>query len=206
MSVITMTQAMANQITRLSWGQQRFDVTSRSIFGAQAIESGAPLWTAEFDIKPLLESEAGLWKATFLKLGGQTNRLEMWDVRRPVPLGTMRGTMVLDSAAAQGDTTVTISTDSGQAGKTLLQGDMLQFGSGVTQQVVMLTENATADGSGDIEITFQPPLRNAFGSGASVVWDKPKALFRRTDPDSSWNYEPRFARGFAATLLEDWRE
>lgn len=205
MSVITMTQAMANQITRMSWGQRRFDVTSRSPFGAQALESGVPLWSAEFDIKPLQESESGLWKATFLKLGGQTNQIELWDVRRPVPLGTMRGTMVLDSAAAQGDTSVTIATDSGQASRTLLQGDLLQFGTGVTQQVVMLTENATADVNGDIVITFQSPLRNNFDAGASVVWDKPKALFRRTEPDTNWNYEPFFARGFAMTLMEDWR-
>lgn len=205
MSVITMTQAMASQITRMSWGPRRFDVESRSPFGSQVIESGAPLWTAEFDVKPLRESEAGLWKATFLKLAGQTNQFELWDVRRSVPLGTMRGTMVLDSAADQGDTTATISTDSGEAGKTLLQGDMLQFGSGVTQQVVILTEDSTADVNGDILITFEHPLRNDFDAGASVVWNKPKALFRRTEPNTTWNYEPMFVRGFAMTLIEDWR-
>lgn len=205
MSVITMTQAMASQITRMSWGQRRFDVTSRSPFGAQVIESGAPLWSAEFEIKPLLESETGLWKATFLKIAGQTNQLELWDVRRPVPLGTMRGTMVLDAAAEQGDTSLTIATDAGQASKTLLQGDLLQLGTGVTQQVIMLTENATADVNGDIVITFQSPLRNDFDAGSSVVWDKPKALFRRTEPNTNWNYEPFIARGFAMTLMEDWR-
>jgi hypothetical protein len=205
MSVITMTHAMANQITRMSWGQRRFDVTSRSTFGAQALESGVPLWSAEFDIKPLLESEAGLWKATFLKLAGMTNQIELWNVRRPVPLGTMRGTMVLDSAAEQGDTSITIATDSGQASRTLLQGDLLQLGTGVTQQVIMLTENSTADVNGDIVITFQSPLRNDFDAGSSVVWDKPKVLFRRTETDTNWNYEPFIARGFAMTLMEDWR-
>lgn len=206
MTIITMTQAMANQITRMSWGQRRFDNTSRSLFGAQAIEAGAPLWTAEFDIMPLIESQAGLWKATLLKLRGQTNRMELWDVRRPAPLGTMRGGMVLADAVAQGDETATITAGSGQAGKTLLAGDMLQLGTGETQQVIMLTDNATADVNGEIVITFQAPVRNAFAAGEAVIWDRPKALFRRTDPDSQWNYEPRVARGFAMTLIEDWRE
>lgn len=205
MSIISMTQFMANQITRMSWGQRRFDVTSRSVFGSQSIESGAPLWTAEIDIKPLMESEAGLWKATMLKLRGQTNQLELWDVRRPAPLGTMRGGLVLADDAAQGDETITIAGGAGQAGATLLQGDMLQLGSGETQQVIILTENGTADVSGDIQVTFQAPLRNAFSAGATVVYDRPKALFRRTDPDFQLNYEPVFVRGFAMTLIEDWR-
>lgn len=205
MAIITMTPAMAAQITKLSWGQKRFDVTSRSMFGAQAIDSGVPLWTAEFDIAPQFERNAGLWKATLLKLAGQQNLLEMWDVRRPVPLGTMRGTMTLGADVAQGDTTATISAGSGQANATLLQGDYLQVGSGLTQQVVMLTENAAADVNGDIAVTFQPPLRNAFSSGASVTWDKPKALFRRTSSETRIDYEPVLARGFGLSLLEDWR-
>lgn len=205
MSVITMTQAMANQITRMSWGQRRFDVTSRSSFGSQAIETGVPLWSAEFDIKPLRESEAGLWKAAFLKLGGQTNQLELWDVRRPVPLGTMRGTLTLSSNVAQGATVIPFSGGSGQANKTILQGDLFQVGTGVTQQVVMAVEDASSSGAGAISVTVSPPLRNAFTSGSSVIWDKPKTLFRRTDPNTNWYYEPLFARGFAMTLIEDWR-
>lgn len=205
MAVITMTDAMAQLIERMSWGQRRFDVTSRSTFGAQAQEVGAPLWAAEFTIAPLYESRAGLWKATLLKLKGQVNQFEMWDVRRPVPLGTMRGTMTLGAGVAQGATTLPITAGVGQAGATLLQGDLLQLGSGTTQQVVMVTEDATADGAGAISVTVQPPLRNAFSPGASVTWNKPKALFRRVESDTNWNYEPFIARGFGLTLIEDWR-
>lgn len=205
MAVITMTDAMAAQISGMNWGQQRFDVTSRSPFGAQALEVGVPLWMADFSIIPLYEADAGLWKTTLLKLKGQVNQFEMWDPRRPVPLGTMRGTMTLGAGAAQGATSLAISAGAGQAGTTLLQGDMLQLGSGDTQQVVMLMEDATADGAGDITVTTQPPLRNAFSLGAAVTWEKPKALFRRTGSDSNWEYAPLVARGFSLSLVEDWR-
>lgn len=205
MSIITMTEAMAAQVTMMSWGQQRFDITSRSVFGAQSIESGAPLWTAEFQVKPLREVDTGVWKSTMLKLAGQTNQFELWDIRRPAPLGTMRGGMVLSVAAEQGDTSIIISSNSLQGGRTLLEGDMLQLGSGETQQVIILTDGAFSDSTGDIEVFFQGPLRNDFAQGATVIWDKPKALFRRTSADTQWNYEPLFARGFAMTLIEDWR-
>lgn len=205
MTIVSMTEAMALQVSRMSWGQRRFDNTSRSMFGAQSISAGVPLWTVEFEVKALREVEAGVWKSAFLRLRGQTNRFEMWDIRRPVPLGTLRGNMVIASNAAQGDETLIISTDSTYGGGTLLEGDMLQVGSGETQQVLIITQDAAADSSGDIEILFQAPLRNAFTAGATVVWNRPKALFRRTEPDTQWNYEPLFARGFAMTLLEDWR-
>lgn len=205
MAVITMTDAMAQMIERMSWGQRRFDVTSRSTFGAQAQEVGVPLWAADFSIAPLYESRAGLWKATLLKLKGQVNQFEMWDVRRPVPLGTMRGTMTLAAGSAQSATSLVISAGVGQASTTLLQGDYLQLGSGVTQQVVMVMDDATADGSGDITVTIESPLRNAFSLGESVTWNKPKALFRRVESDTNWNYEPFIARGFGLTLIEDWR-
>lgn len=205
MAIITMTDAMAAQVAGMNWGQRRFDVTSRSPFGAQALEIGAPLWLADFSVIPVYEAGAGLWKTTLLKLQGQVNQFEMWDLRRPVPLGTMRGSMTLGSAAASGATALVISGGVGQAGKTLLEGDMLQLGSGETQQVVMVMDPATADGSGDIAVTIQPPLRNAFSLGETVVWERPKALFRRLESESSWEYAPLVTRGFALSFIEDWR-
>lgn len=205
MAVITMTDAMAAQISGMSGGQRRFDVTSRSIFGAQAQEVGAPLWAADFAVVPMHEAGAGLWKAAMLKLQGQVNQFEMWDPRRPVPLGTMRGTMTLGAGAAKGATSLAIAAGVGQAGATLLQGDLLQFGTGTTQQVVMVMEDATADGAGDISVTVQPPLRNAFSLGAAVTWEKPKALFRRVGSDSNWDYVPVVTQGITMAFIEDWR-
>lgn len=205
MAVITMTDLQALQIAGMRWGQRRFELTSRSPFGAQALEMGAPLWTVDFSVKPLTEAEAGPWKATLLRLAGQLNQFELWDVRRPVPLGTMRGSMTLAVGASAGATALSVTAGAGQAGTTLLAGDLLQLGSGATQQVVMVMADATANGSGTISLTVQPPLRTSHSNGAAVTWEKPKALFRREDSDSSWSYVPKVAEGFGMTLVEDWR-
>ena len=96
-------------------------------------------------------------------------------------------------------------TASGQGSKTLLAGDYLGIGAGTTQQVVMVTADAAANASGVITVSFEPPLRNALTAGAAVAWDRPKALFRRADSRSAWEYEPGTVKGMSLSLVEDWR-
>jgi len=182
------------------WEQQRMDVEFRSMFGAQAIEGSAPLWATTITAS-LKRPE--LWQALMLQLRGRTNQLALWNHGRPVPKGTMRGTMTA-GATAQGATAMTV-TATGQGSRTLLAGDYLGVGSGLTQQVVMLTADATANASGVIAVAFEPALRNALSAGAAVTWDRPKALFRSTESKASWEYAPGTVRGMSLRLLEDWR-
>lgn len=204
MAVITLTQMMASQIETMSWGQRRNDAASRSLFGAQVIEVAGPLWLCDFKVAALVERQGSAWKSLMLRLRGQTNQLELWDVRRPVPYGTMRGAMGLTAQGAQGASTLAISAV-GQASKTLLTGDLLQLGTSVTQQVVMVTADATSDMSGNIVVNIEPQLRNTFVSGSAVTWDRPKTLFRRIESETKWDYSPRVIRGFTVSLIEDWR-
>lgn len=184
-----------------TWRQQRNDVEFRSMFGAQAQEASGPLWSTS------IESTAKrpeLWQALMMQLRGKTNQLALWNMGRPQPLGTMRGSMTLGTTA-QGATSLVI-TAAGQASKTLLAGDYLGVGSGLTQQVVMICADAISNGSGVITVTTEPALRNAFASGAGVTWYRPCALFRRTDSIAQWEYKPGgVVEGMSLSLLEDWR-
>lgn len=205
MSVITFPDSLVDKVSRLPWGQQRNDLEFRSIFGAQAIEGSGPLWTAAIEFGDMLESESGAVQALIMQLRGRTNQLALWNLARPAPLGTMRGSMVLNASVAQGATQMDVNGGVSEAAKTLLAGDFLGIGSGLTQQVVMVTGNTISGGSGVVTVTFEPPLRNAFAAGASVTWDKPKALFRRQSSKSSWDYASVLASGFSIDLLEDSR-
>jgi hypothetical protein len=205
-AVITPSAALVAQFsTGFAWGQRRSDVTSESVFGSQSIEIAGPRWTCSLAAVAMLNAQAGAWQALLLSLKGKVNQLALWNEGRPLPLGTMRGTMTLNASAALGDTTLSITAGGGQAGKTLLAGDMLGLGTGLTQQVIMLNADATANGSGVIVATFDQPLRNAFASSAAVTWDHPAALFRQTGGDIAWQYDNPVVRGFALSLLEDWR-
>ena len=184
-----------------TWAQQRNDVEFRSMFGAQAQEAAAPLWLTTITGT---SKRPELWQAMLLQLRGKTNQLALWNMGRPQPKGTMRGAMIL-GAATQGATTLII-TASGQAGKTLLAGDFLGVGSGATQQVVMITADATASGSAVIVVSTEPALRNPFATGATVTWYRPCALFRRKDSGSQWDYTPGgVVSGLSLDLIEDCR-
>src|SRR5690349_24203932 len=183
MSIITFPDSL--KVARVTWAQQRNDVEFRSGFGAQAVELAGPLWSVTLEAAPGREADSGGWQALGMQLRGRTNQLELWNHARPVPRGTMRGTMMLNSGAAHGATTLSIVA-SGQASKTLLQGDLLGIGDNLTQQVVMVVADATSDGSGIISVTVEPPLRNTFLLGEAITWNKPKALFRRVNSRFSW--------------------
>lgn len=204
MSVITFPTTLT--VRSMRWEQQRNDNEYRSVFGAQAVEVSAPLWAVSIVGKQTDDSSAGEFKALLLSLKGRVNQLEIWDQMRPAPIGTMRGTMTFNAGAAAGATTIAVVA-AGQAAKTLLKGDLLGFGTGITQQVVMVMADATSDGSGIISVTVQPPLRNAFLAAAAVAWDKPKALFRQAGSSmrTGWDYSEMLVTGFNLDLLEDWR-
>lgn len=185
-----------------TWGQQRNDIEFRSVFGSQSVEGSAPLWTTTLNASPDPQGVGG-WQALILQLRGRANQLALWNMGRPQPLGTMRGTMTM-AAAAQGATALTI-TAAGQSGKTLVPGDYLGVGSGLTQQVVMVVVGGVANASGVISVTTEPPLRNAFAASSAVTWYRPCALFRQARSPAEWDHLPGVTRGMSLDLLEDWR-
>lgn len=191
------------------WGQRRYDVmmASDSNGAQQARLLGPPRWTLQL-VQPqmLSPSEAGAWLAMIAQLRGRVNVLAAWDPMRPVPQGTMRGTLTLAAAATSGATSISVTGGVGQAGKTLRAGDMLQLGTGLgTSQLVMVTADATADGSGVVALSIQPPLRIGFGSGAAVEWNQPTTFFRLQSEAVAWTYAPGgLVTGIALDLLETW--
>lgn len=187
-------------VARQTWEQQRLDTEFRSVFGAQALEIGAPLWATTISGS---FKRPELWQSLMLQLRGRTNQLALWNFGRPVPLGTMRGAMTVP-ATAQGAVVLSI-TAPGQGSKTLRAGDFLGVGSGLTQQVVMVTADAVANATGTIVVNVEPALRNGFPAGSVVTWNRPCALFRRTESTSGWEYEPGVVKGMSLSLLEDWR-
>ena len=208
MAVITFPSTLLS-VGEFTWGQLRRDIVSTSIFGSQSQGVSPPLWQVSIaqSLFKDTNADAGLWQSIALRLAGKVNQLELWNIIRPAPLGTLRGTLTLNGAHAQGASTLALSGGVGQAGATVKAGDYFGLGSGSTQQVVMATADATADGSGDITIDISATaLRNAFSAGASVTWDKPKALFRQTASKQGWKYgSAGVVTGIALDLVEDWR-
>lgn len=191
---------------KVTWSQQRRDAVYSSSFGSQAVEVAAPLWAVSLTGLPITDvsDEAGEWKSLVMRLRGKTNQLALWDLGRPIPRGTMRGTMTLNGAHAKGATSLNIAA-TGQTGLTLKNGDMLGLGAGSNQQLLMVVSGAVAGAAG-IAVTVEPALRNDFATSSAVTWDKPCALFRLAQPKSGWSFDGGvLLGGITLELIEDWR-
>ena len=133
------------------------------------------------------------------RLKGMANTVALWHLKIKAPQGTMRdgatigitntagqalnlvntsgqalglisGTPTLGAAVAQFANTCTLRC---APGKTLRAGDMV----GIAGQLVRIMADATADGSGNLAIEFQPRARAAWPIYSAVVWNAPTANF-----------------------------
>lgn len=204
MAVITLP---AIRIMRLEWGQHRADLEfSNGDSGAsQSRVLAPPRWLASLNCPDgMNQADAALWRNLILQLKGRVNQLALYDLGNPAPRGTMRGTLTLNTAAAAGDLTLSVTGGAGQAGTTLLAGDWVGVGSGATRQLVSVDTDATANGSGVVSISIAQPMRYAQAGASGVAWDKPTALFRQTSTDSRWAHERAIRSGYSLDLMESW--
>jgi hypothetical protein len=103
-------------------------------------------------------------EALLVSLKGGGNRLQMPYWGRLAPVGTLRGSPVINANAAAGAEQVQIT-----ANGTVKRGDIL----GILGQIVMMTADASPSG-GVMTVSFQPALRAAVTVGTAVTWNAPK--------------------------------
>ena len=235
MAIITIPAAVQASIGGLGYGQVRYDMAeSSNATGDTAVRLfGPPRWRYALQSPAWshLQGEAGAWESMALQLRGQVNVLAMWDLLRPAPAGTLRGTPYLAVDVPAGATTAVL----GHAIGTLKSGDWLQLGTGLgTSQTVKLVADAASSllvaataawvngsaaaanwvngsaaavtwaASGRCSISFEPPLRNAYPLRTAVAWDKPIVYCRAQGGASSWKAMPNgpAIEGVALDLLE----
>lgn len=202
MSVITLPSGL--QVHNFSMGQQDYSLTFQNgDAGATQSRVLAPArWTCNMSANQSLGSvPASQWRAFLLQLRGKTNQLALYDIKNPIPKGTMAGSPTLTSAVAIGDTVINITTT---ASATLLQGDWFQLGTGQSRQLFQVVASATATVGGLISVTVEPPSRYVQTLGSAVVWNQPTCLMRRVDSATSWAASANAEGSFSVNLIESW--
>ena len=67
-----------------------------------------------------------------------------------------------------------------------------QSGSGSSSRLYKVTQDATADGSGNLTLEIFPRLRDAMANNAAFTLGSPKGLWRLLDNAVSYGMEPAF--------------
>jgi hypothetical protein len=185
---------------KMSWGLRSNATIFISMLngGVQTVELPGARWTLSIEIPDCIDTLRGSIEAWLTKLRGQANRFTCYDFSCPAPRGTMRGTLVTVGSTTQGTTSVTVSGGVGEASKTLLAGDKLKIGN----ELKMIVADATANGSGVISLTVEPPFRATYADSTAIVWDKPTALFLLTSNEWKADIDPPARAHFAIDGLE----
>lgn len=145
---------------------------------SQVLDWGNEPWMVSFDAIPVGKAEWGQLTAFVSALRGRAGTTLIGPRQAVRPRGTCNTagvTVATGGAAAKARALPLAGLGSG---KTLLQGDFLQLGSGDTSRVHMVVQDATADGSGNATISIEPPLRSSYLAGAAVTLIEPKCIMR----------------------------
>lgn len=147
-----------------------FSLPSQFSGHTQTVELPGARWMVRVTFTPHNDADRALVEAFLAKVRGKANRIALWHPKRPAPLGTMRGSPVLAATEPRGETSLAITTT---AGATLKAGDMIKVG----DSLLMVTDDATADGAGAITVSVTPGLKAQVSAGSAVIWDRPTATF-----------------------------
>lgn len=135
----------------------------------QVLDYGGERWTCSLDLPLGADPVRGAAQEAFFdRLKGPAHIVSVWNLRRPVPNGTLRsGTPTLVGSVAQLANTLTLQCEAGQ---TLLAGDHIGLPNG---QNVRVMADAVANGTGQMVVEFQPRARTAMAGGGAIVLVKP---------------------------------
>jgi hypothetical protein len=163
----------------------------------QTVEMPGARWAISFVMENLAEADSALLQAFFVKLRGRAGRFYLHNFARPTPRGTLTGTPLVMGAAQTGNTLI---IDGCAVGATLLAGDFF----GVNGELKMVVADAAANGSGQMTLTLEPPLRSSPADNAAITLVQPTATFMLANDEAKWNTQPGTFSSFPMDCIEAW--
>ena len=155
----------------------------------QIISHGGQKWEASVNIPSVHRDKAAQWKALLVGLKGPVGTFLLGDPDYATPQGTVSSCTLTGNAG--NDTASVVMTG------TLKAGDYIQLGSDSSAKLhqVLLDQ----DGDGTIEIW--PSLRSDY-TGATVVFNSPKGVFRLANNVTSWSINNASTYGISFEAVE----
>ena len=176
---------------------------TRSRFsGKQQIQAHQGQWLeAEIALPVMVRADADAVVSWGLKLNGRRGTALIGDLANPTPRGSAGGTPLVAGAGQTGQDLATdgwpVSTNG-----VLLAGDWIQIGTGVTQRLYKVLDDADSDGAGAVTLTIFPPLRESPADNAAITVSNAQGVFRLASNELAWDIELAVLYGMRITLVE----
>ena len=158
-------------------------------FQQQIIQHPGQRWTASVSIPPVRRDLAEPWVAFLLAMNGPVGTFLLGDPNAKAPRGTATSATIT-GAARSSSPTITMTG-------TLLAGDYIQIGSGVTATLHKVLQDK--NGTGTVEIW--PALRST-ASSATVTLTNTVGRFRLSGTQQSFNINDASIYGISFDAVE----
>lgn len=163
----------------------------------QTVDFLGERWQARIDLPADSNPIVGAAREAFFdRLRGPVNLVSLWNLRRPMPQGTITGSPTVSGAIAQLANTLNIQ---GLANQTLRAGDHI----GVGGQLLRVMADITADGAGlYTAVEVLPRFRAAVASASAVTLSKPTANFMLKSDGVPIVWRPGLFEGVSLEMIE----
>jgi len=146
------------------------------------------VWSAQLVLPPMSRADAEGWIGFLLSLNGREGTFLFGDPRNTTPTGTWAGSSPLVKGGSQ--TGKSLSIDGLSAGATIKAGDWLQLGSGNSARLHKVTQDATANGAGEVTLDIWPRLRSSPADNAPLTIASAQGVFRLASNELGWDFQP----------------
>lgn len=136
-------------------------------------------WEADISLPIMTRAQVAKWRAFFAKLNGMAGTFLLGDPTYQ-PQGACKDTPGVPLVKGSAQTGKTLAIDGAPNSVTgyLLEGDMIQLGSGSSARLFMVMEDADSDGAGNVTLTLWPSIVTAPADNSAVVLTSPQGVFR----------------------------
>jgi len=144
------------------------------------------MWQTTVSLPPMKREDAVNWQVFLMQLHGRHGTFLIGDPDAKTIRGGLTTTINVNGSHSVGAYSIAIE-NADNSTVILKKGDYIQFGSGATQKLHMVTADCTSNGSGQATVEIEPPLKTALADDSAIVYSSTKAVMRMDDDALSWN-------------------
>lgn len=144
----------------------------------QTLELVGARWRGDYVLAPMLRAAASEWQSFLVSLQGRAGRFYGFDPDAKTPRGTWAGTALVNGASQTG---LSLILDGFTPSATVKVGDYFT----VNGELKMISADGTADGSGNLTVSFNPSLRAAPANDAAITSTNPTCTMMLIDDDQA---------------------
>ncbi len=170
-------------------------------YSSQSADYGGSMWTTTVELPPMKRDEAYAWQVFFVQLHGRAGTFLLGDPDSKTIRGGLNSVINVNGVHSVG--AYSISVENATASTVIFKaGDYIQFGSGATQKLHMITADCTSNGSGQATVEIEPPLKTALANDSSIAYANTKAVMRMDNNELSWTADQISVYGISFSCSE----